>query len=288
MLALAAFGCNDDDGPGEGDDLEATGGAEEIDPAEQEPIPGVDLAGLSEREQAQFYGLMDDLSSPCGEAHSLRTSVHEDEDCDVSGYAARYVAQLVSDGARDIEVRDLYDERYRQDAATREFSLSDVPRKGPSDARVEIVEFIDYGCPACRTFGEVTDRAHEAWPNDVAVYYRFFPLPNNPTGEEAARAAVAAYRQGHFDEMHAALFENQRRHDEDSLRAYAEEIGLDMEQFEEDYEAAGELVERDRSRAREVGVRATPTVFINGREFTDPKRFEYVRLRIQEALALGN
>lgn len=290
LFALA--GCErdgeDDSGAEQAERAAAEQGEEAPDPAEAEPVPGVDVGDLPSHQQGQFHQLVDDLSSPCGEAHSLRTSVTEDDECERAVFAARYVAQLVEDGATELDVRQLYDERYREDFSEEEFSPEDVPRKGPSDARVEIVEFIDYGCPHCKTFGAVIDRAQQAWPNDVAVYYRFFPLDGNPTGEEAARAAVAAERQGEFEAMHEALFANQNRHDEDSVREYAEQIGLDMETFEEDYEAAGELVERDRSRGREAGVRATPTVFINGREYTDPDRFEYVKLWIEEELALRN
>ncbi len=251
-----------------------------------EPLPGVDVEALSPAETDRFYELVDSLSSPCGAAHSLRTSVVDDDECRRSVYAARYVAKLIGDGAGDIDVRQFYDERYRDDEPL-EFSTEDVPRKGPSDARVQVVEFLDYGCPACREFDEISSRAQAAWPSDVAVYYRFFPLANNPHGMPAAQAAVAAMRQGKFEEMHEALFRNQRQHDPASLRRYAEDIGLDMEQFEEDFAEAEQRVERDSRRGHEIGVRATPTVYVNGRRYTDPTRFDYVKLWIEEELAVN-
>lgn len=289
-LAVLALACDRQSG-GDTDDPSAAGESAqktgEGEAADREPLPGVDVDDLGPGQLDSFHSLVDAVSSPCGEAHSLRTSVVEDDDCHRAGHAAEYVAQLVRDGASEHDARQMYEARYREDPTVEEFSHDDVPRKGPSDARVEIVEFLDYGCPACKHFGEVSERAQQAWPNDVAVYYRFFPLPSNPTGEEAARAAVAAKRQGKFEDMHEMLFRYQGQHHEASLRGYAEEIGLDMDQFDEDFEASGEIVSRDQSRGREAGVSATPTVYINGREFTDPKRFEYVKMWIEEELALN-
>jgi protein-disulfide isomerase len=289
-LTLGAASCDRQSAVGSGDHEGAGRALERAETGEsagqQEPLPGVDLERLGAAETERFHALVDSLASPCGQAHSLRTSVLEDEACRRAVFAARYVAQLIGDGAGDIDVRQFYDERYREDTV-HEFEHDDVPRSGPSDARVEIVEFLDYGCPHCKTFGAVIDRAQLAWPTDVAVYYRFFPLGGNPHGMVAAQSAVAAKRQGKFKEMHEALFRHQGRHDPESLRRYAAEIGLDMEKFEVDVVEAEARVERDRNRGQEIGVRATPTVFINGRRYTDPDRFEYVKLWIEEELAVN-
>ena len=288
--ALAGMACDRQSGASSGDSEGVGEARDRVDRGDeassQAPVPGVELEGLSAAEQQRFHGLVDALASPCGAAHSLRTSVLEDDDCARALYAARYVKKLIDDGASDVDVRQFYDERYR-DETTHEFDGDDVPRQGPSDARIEIVEFLDYGCPHCKTFGEVIDRAQQAWPADVAVYYRLFPLSGNPNGMVAAQSVIAAKQQGKFKEMHKALFDNQGQHDEASLRRYAEQIGLDMEQFDEDFAVAGERVDRDKRRGDEVGVRATPTVFINGRRYTDPDRFEYVKLWIEEELAVN-
>jgi len=108
----------------------------------------------------------------------------------------------------------------------------------------------------------------------LQVIFREFPLvPTHPHALAAARAAEAAGLQRKFWEMHDLLYENQKAwHDAFDVRpifeSYATRIGLDLEQFRKDN--TNEIVERriflDGKRAHALGVKGTPTVFLNGRE----------------------
>ena len=108
----------------------------------------------------------------------------------------------------------------------------------------------------------------------LQVIFREFPLvPTHPHALAAARAAEAAGLQGKFWEMHDLLYENQKTwHADFDVRpifeGYATRIGLDLERFKRDL--ANEIVERriflDGKRAQALGVKGTPTVFLNGRE----------------------
>ncbi len=98
-------------------------------------------------------------------------------------------------------------------------------------------------------------------------------MPNHPHALAAARAAEAAGLQGKFWEMHHMIYENQETWHEafdtrDIFEGYATKIGLDLNQFRQDL--TGEIVERriflDGKRAHSLGVKGTPTVFLNGRE----------------------
>ena len=108
----------------------------------------------------------------------------------------------------------------------------------------------------------------------IRVIFREFPLvPTHPHALNAARAAEAAGLQGKFWEMHDLLYENQKLWHEDfdarpTFEVYAKRLGLDLERFKRD--VSSQVVEQriflDGKRAHELGVKGTPTVFLNGRE----------------------
>ncbi len=141
------------------------------------------------------------------------------------------------------------------------------PIKGPQDAPITIVEFSDYQCPFCSRSEPLIDQVLRAYPTQVRLIVKHFPLTSiHPHATGAARAAVAAQKQGKFWEMHELLFTNQKALSPEHLKNYAEQLGLDMEQFEADIRSpeVKSLVEEDMRLAQQTGVRGTPTVFVNG------------------------
>ena len=142
------------------------------------------------------------------------------------------------------------------------------PIKGPEDASVTIVEFSDYQCPFCARSEPLIAQALEAYPTQARFVFKHFPLTSiHPHAMGASKAAVAAQKQGKFWEMHELLFANQRALSPEQLQGYAQQIGLDMEQFKADMESAEveNLVKEDMRLAQQVGVRGTPTIFVNGK-----------------------
>ena len=106
----------------------------------------------------------------------------------------------------------------------------------------------------------------EAYPNELKFVYKNYPLPFHKQAMPAAKAAVAAGEQGKFWEMHDKIFENYRALKDDAYATWAGELGLDVEQFNKDMASAETkaFVDKEMSEARAVGVRGTPTIFING------------------------
>jgi protein-disulfide isomerase len=108
----------------------------------------------------------------------------------------------------------------------------------------------------------------ERYPKDVKLIYKNFPLRNHPLARPAAIAAMAADRQGKFWEFHDELFRDQNRLKEANLLdEIAKKLNLDMEQFERDRKdpAIQQQIDKDTREGFQVGVRGTPTIFINGR-----------------------
>jgi protein-disulfide isomerase len=269
-------------------DVVATFDESETPPADRKPVEGADVSKLATPEQQRFEKLVDKLASPCGKAHSLRTSRNTDAGCIRARFAVDYVIALLSDGAPDDEVVQLYDNRYRKDQKKRGFRLSEqVPHTGPADARVVLVEFFDFGCPSCQEFAPELARVAEAYPNDVVIYYKQYPLASHPNSRGAAQAALAASKQGKYQDMHQFLLENPDSHKKEDLVAQAKKIGLDMAKFESDYAAAGAQVESDKKEGDSAGVEGTPTLFVNGRKYQDPQIEKYVKMWVEEELAVN-
>lgn len=147
----------------------------------------------------------------------------------------------------------------------------DSPFVGPAEAKVTIVEFSDFECPACGAVQPMMkglEKKYEGQP--VRLVYRHFPLPSHPDAPLAAEASMAAQAQGKFWLYHDWLFKNQDKLKRDDLISYAKETGLDAERFVKEldegvYKAS---VEQGISDGQSLQVRGTPTFFINGATYS--------------------
>lgn len=254
---------------------------------DKSPLPGIDVTGLDEKKQEVFYRLVGSLSSPCGKAHSLRTSVATDTTCKRAPFAARYILQLIGDGAPESYITEDFEKRYKAEAG-KPIDVSNAPKNGNDDAPVKMVEFFDYACPACQSLKPKLDQAVAEHQGQVVVYYRMFPLEaKHPDSKSAAQAALAAQAQGKFKEMNEILFAKSPAHKRDDVIRYARELGLDVAKFEADYAAAGPRVDADLRQGETLEVNSTPTLFFNGRKYTGPHEAKYIGLWIDEEVAVN-
>jgi protein-disulfide isomerase len=139
--------------------------------------------------------------------------------------------------------------------------------RGEAEAPV-IVEYGDYECPYSRQAFRAIERVERELSGRFRFAFRHFPLTQiHPHALAAAAAAEAAARQDRFWEMHDLLFHRQKALEDDDLRSYANEIGLDLERFADDRAnaAVGARIARDVASGEATGVvRGTPTLFIDG------------------------
>lgn len=141
---------------------------------------------------------------------------------------------------------------------------------GPHDAKVTIVEFSDFECPACKVVEPTVQSVLSGYKDKIRYVYRYYPLPSHEFGMVAAQAAQAASLQGKFWEMHKVLFEKSPDLSKDQLFSYAKDLGLNMDQFSKDFgsDSVKKAIAKDQDDANAVGLEATPTFFINGTKFT--------------------
>src|SRR5690554_3242522 len=156
------------------------------------------------------------------------------------------------------------------------------PMMGPMSAKVTIVTFSDFQCPYCRRGAGTLSQIYKTFPEDTKIVFKQLPLSFHPQAEDAARASIAASRQGRFWEMHDWLFENQdafREHDDDFkdwVAKYAGMLKLDVEKFLKDFDAqeTTQIIERDLKLAAELKVEGTPAFFVNGERMNGALPFD--------------
>ena len=138
---------------------------------------------------------------------------------------------------------------------------------GAPTARVTLVEYGDFECPFCRQASPMVRILRSHFGDGLRFVYRHFPQPQaHPHALSAAEAAEAAGAQGRFWEYHDLLFDNAPRLQTESLIAYGSRLGLDMRRFEAELAGHTHLarIEKQLADGLQLGLRATPTFFVNG------------------------
>ena len=164
--------------------------------------------------------------------------------------------------------------------------------RGNPDAPVTLEEFADFQCPPCSSFAGFGEELLKEYDSRLRIVFRNFPLPLHEHAQEAALAAEAAGLQGRFWEMHDVLYREQATWSKapnarELFESYAGTIGLNLDQFRKDMdgEKARERVDSDHARGESLGIKITPTLFINNQP-VEPKdkNPEGVRAAINAAL----
>lgn len=156
----------------------------------------------------------------------------------------------------------------------------DSPTMGPADAKVTLVEFYDPECESCASFAPVVKKIYSEYGGKVRLVMRYMPLHKNSV--TAANFLEAAGEQGKYWEAQDLLFKKQGEWGEKHGAApdpnapsinilfdkYAKELGIDMDKARASINARkfDEKINRDRKDGQDLGVRRTPSFFVNGRE----------------------
>lgn len=167
--------------------------------------------------------------------------------------------------------------------------VDDDPSIGPADAAITIIEFSDFECPYCRKWhDEVYPLLMENFAGQVRLVYRDFPLSSiHQNASAAAQAADCANEQGAYWEYHDKLFSMERGLSSEAYQSYAQDLGLDISKFDEclQDEKYKDEVDADFEYAAKLGVRSTPTFFINGIALVGAQPFEVFQQVIEKELA---
>ena len=179
------------------------------------------------------------------------------------------------------------------DVTTFPISATGEQVRGASDASVTLVEYADFQCPACASYHDALDETFAEYGDRVKFVFRHFPLKQiHPNAEPAARASLAAGKQGKFWEMHDILFERQRDwsghiNAKKTFHEYASELGIDMTQYalDVDSDEIKDAVNESFNEGFSAGVNSTPTFYLNGEKIKPASSIESFRSFIDPALA---
>ena len=182
-------------------------------------------------------------------------------------------------------------------ALMKKIKLDGAPTRGPSDAKVTVVEYSDFQCPYCGRAWELFEKeVYPEYKDKVRFVFKQMPLTQiHPWAEDAAVASACALEQGNdqFWKVYDGLFAQQAQITKENLPAKVEEIataaGLDVPRLKECLAGRKTIdaVKADQSEAMTVGVSGTPTFFINGRRIQNTQDAGAFKQALDQALASG-
>lgn len=165
--------------------------------------------------------------------------------------------------------------------------------KGSAENPVTIVVYADFQCPACAIEHQTISQLWPRIQDKAQLVFRHYPITTtNPHSWTASLYAEAASKQERFWEMHDYLFATQSIWSglldvDEEFDSYALELNIDIEQLHSDI-ASDEVVRKIRNDQRggnSAGIRATPAVFVNGRQLNNPSRARILAIVDQEYTA---
>lgn len=163
---------------------------------------------------------------------------------------------------------------------------------GSSSAKVKLVEFSDFQCPACKSAEPAIKQTLLKYSDDLQFIYRHFPLPQHTHAKQAATLAEAAGEEGKFWEMHDKIFETQSQwsnlSDTDATAFFlvlAKELGLNEDNLRQALKenTFKSKIDSDIAEGQSLGVNSTPTFFLNGKKL-NLKSFDDLNTAVANAL----
>ncbi len=139
---------------------------------------------------------------------------------------------------------------------------------GGANAKVKVVEFADFLCPACALFEPVAKEIRSIYGDKIQYVFRHFPLTDvNPFSQIAAEAAECFGEQGKFFEAVELFYKNRKNLSIGTFKQFVEELGLDEQKFTSCLGSGlmTKKVSRDKEDVEVLGVKGTPTIFIGGK-----------------------
>jgi protein-disulfide isomerase len=167
-------------------------------------------------------------------------------------------------------------------------ALGSSPKRGASEPLVTIVEFSDFECSYCKRSQKLLDGVLARHGGQVALVWKHFPLTHHRQARPAANFALAALAEGgapRFWKVHDLLFASQPQLDDAAFERIAAQAGLDKVKAQQAVRSGryDATIQRDLDEGKRLGVRGTPTLFVNGRKISGvPPRSELDQLLREE------
>ncbi len=242
-------------------------------------LPNIDMNGLTAAQKTEVLKILREQGCSCGCGMKIAECRFADPQCSYSTGLATAVIEAIKQGKSETDAiaaanaskwAHTKPDKILDDAIT--IPVAGAPYTGPANAPITVVEFSDFQCPYCTAAFPEIKALLQAYPSQVKLIFKEFPLEQHSQADLAAAAAVAAHKQGKFWVMHDAMFAHHDDLSRTAILALARANGLDMKRFEADIDSTEvrETVVRDVQDGNRAGVEGTPTLFINGQRYNGP------------------
>lgn len=244
-------------------------------------LPKVDLSGLTPAQTTRALKLLRQQDCSCRCGMKVAECRMKDPSCAYSRGMSDITVKAVREGKNDSQVlaavaaSDIAKgpadhSKLLEDAV--KIPLTNAPVRGPASAPVTLVEFSDFQCPFCIAATPQLESVLKAYPSQVKLIFKEFPLDSHAQAPLAAAAALSAHKQGKFWPMYDGLFAQKGNLSRKGVLALAASAGLDMKRFQTDLDSPEikKEVEQDMTDGERIGVDSTPTLFVNGQRYNGP------------------
>jgi protein-disulfide isomerase len=249
-------------------------------------LADVDLSGLTAIKKTRALHALRNFDCTCGCGMKVAECRVKDPNCSYSRGLSNIIVEAVKKGSSEADA--VAEAKASKLGKPKEAKLLDdpvpiptlgSPTTGPANARIVLVEFSDFQCPYCVKAVEKINALLKAYPNDVRLIFKQYPLESHPQASISAAAALAAHNQGKFWQMHDILFANRTQLSRQNILGWAAKIGLDMKRFNADLDsdAIKKAVIKDTQDGDKAGVEGTPTVFIDGQRYNGELALDAIR-----------
>lgn len=249
-------------------------------------LPRADLHALNDQQRAQFLEIAGDTFDYAGCNDTLARCLGQGVEDRHALRMTELVKAMLLEGFTPSVIIDLLERYYASFPEDKRQRLDDehCPQLGNPAARVAVVEFSDFQCPHCAAAVKPLQEMVAALQGQLRLCAKYFPLPGHPRAQPAAGCAEYARTKGKFWEMSDELFAHQDELEDANLKQYAKKLGLDGAQMLKEVYAGkfDAVIERQKEEGLAAGVRATPTLFFNGRQFTLPLKSGFLIFSAQD------
>ena len=181
------------------------------------------------------------------------------------------------------------EEQFKQQLADKvNVDIGNTPVLGKKDAKIKLIVFSDFQCPFSKRGADTIQALRQKYGDSLMFVYKNLPLPFHPEAMPAAKAALAAGKQGKFYEFHDKLFASQDKLGEPLYLQIAKELSLNIEKFNADRNSkeVEDIVKADAEQAGKLGFNGTPGFALNGVKILGAYPTEHFE-KVISALNLG-
>ena len=261
----------------------------------------LNLSGLNDEQKKLTLKILNNHNCNCGCAKDTWAEcIKTDKNCPYSRPMGDRVAEMVKVGESEEFIRGFFDgwkegtqKKGRKDEDPNKVYPvipMNAPSKGPTDAPVTMIMYLDYQCPFCKQVNATLKALLNEYPDKIRLFVMNNPLSFHKNAMPAALAARAAERQGKFWEMHDSIFESSAPLDDSNLLKIAEKAGLNIEKFNadrNDEQLKAEIL-KEQEQAVKNGATGTPATFVNGKKYGGAKPLPEFKNAVDAALKEAN